>query len=163
MTEKTAAIPQKGSLIYKWADDPPWYGLVVDRGVWIEETSRENQEMVKRFLELEDSHGSAVVPVFVMGYRIGSRPLANERGLEPYLQRCNCIDLGGHYKIIKTDLEILKEILSDISKLHSSQYLKRLLSELEVLVNYLGNPRLTKGPGDASFQLWDLFRRAIPR
>jgi hypothetical protein len=140
----------------------PVYGVVVDRQSWLKEVEKIDHEEASEFWEREKK--LKMIPFLILGSYIGTRVLRKDGSvfMRKYVQRWGSNNFGAHISFIRSPEEFL-QILRQGFHFHGSRYLREVCSELEVLIDYLKNPSLKKGPGDASFELWNIFQKAIPQ
>lgn len=163
MTEQKRTV-KEGDVIF--SSGGPWYGVVVNREAWLKEAESENPETVQSFLKMEKEDHLQEVPVMLLGdfvdFRLVYKKESNGPRMQKYVKRWAYTNLEGHVSVIKNPADLIK-FIGHAFNFCRNEYLEQVSSELQELVDYLDDPRLTKGPGGSYFQLWELFQKMLLR
>jgi len=159
-----------GSLIFKTRIQIG-YGVVIERGFWLDAAFREDPDKKEIFLQIESQFGKgSLLPIMMFGGIRGDRLVRKWQGDEHeiYLERFTCHNAQAGDIVFFPNIEMLQAILSQVAVYTGRKkktYILNVQKELEVLRVYLngGHGERTKKLKKFELDLFRLFEKALPR
>lgn len=151
---------KEGTIVF--LSSGPLYAVVVNREYWLKAARIENEETVQDFLEIEKDQSLIAVPLLVLGDVVASKISSDKLRMEKYLKRWAYTNLESHL-IVMSGIDELLSFTIQALLFCKSDYLEAVRYESLTLYDYFTCPERNLPPGDNYSQMFELFKKALPR